>query len=79
VAFVSLYANPGVGDVSLAAGVQAGPISRSVTDNKTSYGDITFVPGMFYWNNGANWHFAQGFYVVAPVGDYDEAVAECAI
>ena len=59
------------GNVDLDATVGAGPLSTLISDDKTSYGDITFVPGIFYWNNGGKWHFSQSFYVVAPVGDYD--------
>jgi hypothetical protein len=60
------------GNVDLSGEVSAGPFSQSFRDDKTSYGDITLVPGIFYWNNGDKWHFSQSFYLVVPVGDYDE-------
>ena len=60
-----------VGKVDISGKVAAGERSVDFSDNKTSYGDITFIPGLFYWNNGENLHFSQAFYVVAPVGDYD--------
>ena len=59
------------GNVDLNATLAAGPLQTSIADDKTSYGDITLVPGAFYWNNGDKWHFSQSFYVVIPVGDYD--------
>ncbi|MBK1880642.1 SphA family protein [Pelagicoccus mobilis] len=59
------------GKADIEAELTAGETSLRVADDKTSYGDITLVPGSFYWNNGSNWHFNQAFYVVAPVGDYD--------
>ena len=61
-----------LGNVDLSGEVSAGPFSQSFGDDKTSYGDITLVPGIFYWNNGDKWHFSQSFYLVVPVGDYDE-------
>lgn len=59
------------GNVDISATLDAGPLSTSVSDDKTSYGDITLTPAIFYWNNGDKWHFSQSFYVVVPVGDYD--------
>ena len=52
--------------------MSVGAVSEPYSDDKTSYGDITLVPGVFYWNNGAKWHFSQSFFVVVPVGDYDK-------
>ena len=60
-----------VGNVDLSTSLDAGPVSRSFQDDRTSYGDLTLIPGIFYWDNGGNWHFSQSFYVVVPVGDYD--------
>ena len=59
------------GNVDLSASLDASPVSRSVQDDRTSYGDITLTPAIFYWDNGDKWHFSQSFYVVVPVGDYD--------
>jgi len=59
------------GKVDVGGDVSVGPLSQSFSDDKTSYGDITFIPGVFYWNNGDKLHFSQSFYLVAPVGDYD--------
>lgn len=59
------------GKVDISGKIAAGATSVDFSDDKTSYGDITFIPGLFYWNNGENFHFSQAFYVVAPVGDYD--------
>lgn len=61
-----------LGNVDLSGEVDVGPFSKSFSDDKTSYGDITLIPGVFYWNDGDKWHFSQSFYVVVPVGDYDE-------
>ncbi len=61
-----------LGKVDLSGKIEMGPFTESFGDDKTSYGDITLVPGVFYWNDGDKWHFSQSFYVVVPVGDYDE-------
>lgn len=61
-----------VGNIDLEAGLESDQGSLRVADDKTSYGDITFVPGAFYWNNGDKFHYSWSFYVVAPVGDWDE-------
>ncbi|MAZ89577.1 MAG: hypothetical protein CL693_18240 [Cellvibrionaceae bacterium] len=61
------------GRVDIEGSTQVGPFSQEFSDAKNSYGDITLVPGIFYWNNDENWHFSQSFYVVAPVGDYDDS------
>jgi len=61
-----------LGNVDISGDVSVGPFSESFSEDKTSYGDITLIPGIFYWNNGAKWHFSQSFFVVVPVGDYDE-------
>ena len=60
------------GNVDLEASIDVGPFNRKFQDDRTSYGDVTLTPGVFYWNNGDKWHFSQSFYVVVPVGDYDE-------
>jgi len=60
------------GKVDLSGELDVGPFSESFSDDKTSYGDMTLIPGVFYWNNGDKWHFSQSFFVVVPVGDYDE-------
>lgn len=60
-----------LGNADLSASIDIGPITRSIQDDRTSYGDITLTPGIFYWDNGDKWHFSQSFYVVVPVGDYD--------
>lgn len=60
-----------VGKVDISGKVAAGGMDVDFSDDKTSYGDITFIPGIFYWNNGENLHFSQAFYVVTPTGDYD--------
>lgn len=60
------------GNVDLSGELDVGPFSESFGDDKTSYGDMTLIPGVFYWNNGDKWHFSQSFFVVIPVGDYDE-------
>jgi hypothetical protein len=60
------------GKVDLGGELEVGPIDRSFGDDKTSYGDVTLIPGVFYWNNGDKWHFSQSFYLVVPVGDYDQ-------
>jgi hypothetical protein len=60
------------GKADISGEISVGPASVGFSDDKTSYGDITLVPGVFYWNNGDKLHFSQSFYVVAPVGDYDE-------
>ena len=61
-----------LGKMDVSGDVSVGAFSESFSDDKTSYGDITLVPGVFYWNNGAKWHFSQSFFMVIPVGDYDE-------
>lgn len=61
-----------VGKAEVEATLSAGPGSTSFSDDKSSYGDITLIPGVFYWNNGDKWHFSQSFFIVVPVGDYDE-------
>ncbi len=61
-----------VGKVDLEAGLTAEAGSVDVSDDKTSYGDITFVPGAFYWNDGDKLNYSWSTYVVAPVGDWDE-------
>ena len=60
------------GKVDIEGDISVGPFSGSFSDDKTSYGDITLIPGVFYWNNGDKLHFSQSFYLVVPVGDYDE-------
>ena len=60
------------GKVDLEGDISVGPFSGSFSDDKTAFGDITLIPGVFYWNNGDKWHFSQSFYVAVPVGDYDE-------
>jgi hypothetical protein len=60
------------GKVDLSGELEVGPFSESFGDDKTSYGDMTLIPGVFYWNNGDKWHFSQSFFVVVPIGDYDE-------
>jgi hypothetical protein len=60
-----------LGNVDLEASLAAGPLSASIQDDRTSYGDLTLTPGILYWDNGDKWHFSQSFYVVVPVGDYD--------
>lgn len=59
--------------MDISGELSAGPASVDFSDDKTSYGDITLVPGIFYWNNGDKLHFTQSFYIVAPVGDYDDS------
>ena len=63
------------GKVDLSGELEVGPFSESFGDDKTSYGDMTLIPGVFYWNNGDKWHFSQSFFVVVPIGDYDEGDA----
>jgi len=60
------------GNVDIEGDISVGSFSGSFGDDKTSYGDITLIPGVFYWNNGDKLHFSQSFYLVVPVGDYDE-------
>ncbi len=60
------------GKVDLEGDVSVGPFPRSFSDDNTALGDITLIPGVFYWNNGDKLHFSQSFFVVVPVGDYDE-------
>jgi hypothetical protein len=60
------------GKVDLSGELEVGSFSESFGDDKTSYGDMTLIPGVFYWNNGDKWHFSQSFFVVVPIGDYDE-------
>jgi len=60
------------GKVDLEGDIAVGPFSQSFGDDKTAFGDITLIPGVFYWNNGGKLHFSQSFYLVVPVGDYDE-------
>lgn len=59
------------GKVDISGKAASGAMSVDFSDDKTGLGDITLVPALFYWNNGANLHFSQAFYVVAPTGDYD--------
>jgi hypothetical protein len=59
------------GKVDISGEIAVGPFTQGFSDDKTSYGDITFIPAIFYWNNGDKLHFTQSFYIVAPVGDYD--------
>ncbi len=61
-----------VGRADIEGRAQLGSVTRGFSDAKNSYGDITLVPGIFYWNNEENWHFSQSFYIVVPVGDYDD-------
>ncbi len=42
----------------------------SADDSETALGDITLLPGSFYWNDG-NWHFNLYELVVTPTGQYD--------
>ena len=63
------------GKVDISGETQVGPLRQEFSEDKTSYGDITFVPAIFYWNNGDKFHFTQSFYIVAPVGDYDDSDA----
>ena len=58
--------------MDIDAEISVGPLSQNFSDDKTSFGDITLIPGLFYWNNGDNLHFSQAFYIVAPTGNYDE-------
>ena len=60
------------GNVDIEGDVSVGPVSRSFSDDKTALGDLTLIPGVLYWNNGDKLHFSQSFFVVVPVGDYDE-------
>ena len=60
------------GKVDVSSEIAAGPLAVDFSDDKTSFGDITLIPGVFYWNNGDKLHFSQSFYIVAPTGDYDE-------
>ncbi len=85
--YLSFVHNPGVevfgaqyvfgatlvyGKVDIDGGLTTDFGSVRASDDKTSYGDITFVPAAFYWNDGANFHYSWSNYVVAPVGDWDE-------
>jgi hypothetical protein len=60
------------GKVDIEGGLANDVGSVRVSDDKTSYGDITFVPGAFYWNDGGKFNYSWTFYVVAPVGDWDK-------
>lgn len=60
------------GKVDLEGDISVGPFSGSFSDDKTAFGDLTLIPGVFYWNNGDKLHFSQSFFLVVPVGDYDE-------
>jgi hypothetical protein len=60
------------GKVDIDGDISVGPLSGSFSDDKTAFGDITLIPGVFYWNNGDKLHFSQSFFLVVPVGDYDE-------
>jgi len=60
------------GKVDIEGDISVGPFSGSFSDDKTALGDLTLIPGVFYWNNGDKLHFSQSFFLVVPVGDYDE-------
>ena len=60
------------GNVDIEGDISVGSFSGSFGDDKTAFGDLTLIPGVFYWNNGDKLHFSQSFYLVVPVGDYDE-------
>jgi hypothetical protein len=61
-----------LGNVELDGNLAVGSLSQPFNDDKTSYGDITLVPAIFYWNNGDKLHYSHSFWAVAPVGDYDK-------
>ena len=58
--------------MDISGEVAAGPFSVDFSDDKTSFGGITLIPAVFYWNNSENLHFSQSFYIVAPTGNYDD-------
>ena len=62
-----------VGNVDISGELSTDLGSIDFSDDKTAFGDITLIPGVFYWNNGDKLHFSQSFYVVVPVGDYSES------
>lgn len=61
-----------VGNIDIDGSLALGPLATEFSDDKTSYGDITLIPGIFYWNYGDKLHFSQAFYIVAPISDYDK-------
>jgi hypothetical protein len=60
------------GKVDIEGDISVGLFSGSFSDDKTAFGDLTLIPGVFYWNNGDKLRFSQSFFLVVPVGDYDE-------
>jgi hypothetical protein len=63
-------ATQAVGNVDLEANLRVGNTTVSRAEEYTGLGDLTLIPGQFYWNSG-NFHFAWGNYIVVPIGDYD--------
>ena len=62
---------PTVVDVDIETDVSILGTRTTIQDNVTRYGDITFIPGVLYWNKD-NFHFSLAEYIIAPTGDYDK-------
>ena len=51
-------------------GIRLGNLQVRRQDDTFGLGDLTLIPGIFFWNHG-NFHFALAEYIVAPTGEYD--------
>jgi hypothetical protein len=51
-------------------GVRIGNQQVRLQDDTFGIGDLTFVPGILFWNHG-NFHFTLSEYIIAPTGKYD--------
>jgi hypothetical protein len=51
-------------------GIRIGNLQVRLQDDTFGLGDITLIPGIFFWNYG-NFHFTLAEYIVTPTGKYD--------
>ena len=51
-------------------GIRLGNFQVRRQDDTFGLGDVTLIPGIFFWNHG-NFHFTLAEYIVTPTGEYD--------
>jgi hypothetical protein len=51
-------------------GIRLGNLQVRRQDDTFGIGDITLIPGIFFWNYG-NFHFTLAEYIITPTGKYD--------
>ena len=51
-------------------GIRIGNLQVRQQDDTFGLGDLTIIPGIFFWNRG-NFHFTLAEYIITPTGGYD--------